>query len=292
VKKTSHLIGILMLVPCIVLISALMLYPVAVSLKMSFYRETLTGLRTRFIGFSNYAYLWQDRKFIAAFLRGFIWVGGTLTFQTLLGLGAALLLNQKFIGRGFARGCVLLPFFLPGVSIYLVWRWMYNDLYGVINQALLDLHLIQEPVLWLSSIDLALWALIFMAGWIYFPFVTINILARLQTIEPQLYEAARIDGASFWKCFVHITLPQVRSVLLVVILLRALWMFNKFNEIWIVTAGGPAGSTTTLPILAFKEAFKVQRLGRASAITTTLFILVLAVATIYLVTFKPAKEVT
>jgi len=292
VKKTSHLIGILMLVPCIFCIFLVMLYPVVLSLKMSFYKQTLTGLSARFIGFSNYIYLLHSRKFISAFFRGFVWVGGTLTFQTLVGLGAALLLNQKFIGRGFARGCVLLPFFLPGVSIYLVWRWMYNDMYGVINQILLDLRLIGEPIQWLSSTSLAMWALIFMAGWIYFPFVTINVLARLQTIAPQLYEAAEIDGANLWARFVHITLPQVRGVLLVVILLRALWMFNKFNEIWIVTAGGPAGSTTTLPILAFKEAFKVQRLGRASAITTILFILVLAIATIYIVVFQPAKEVT
>jgi len=289
-KKTSHLVGILMLAPCIILIVMLMVYPLAISLKMSFYKQALSGLRTKFIGLANYTYLWHNRKFVAAFFRGFFWVGGTLGFQTLLGLGAALLLNQKFIGRGFARGCVLLPFFLPGVSIYLVWRWMYSDLYGVINQALLDFHLIKEPILWLSSPGLAMWALIFMAGWIYFPFVTINILARLQTIEPQLHEAARIDGANFWDRFAYITIPQIRGVLLVVILLRALWMFNKFNEIWIVTAGGPAGSTTTLPILAFKEAFKVQRLGRASAITTNLFIVIMAVTVIYLVVFKPAKE--
>ena len=289
--KKKNLIGMLLLIPAAGLIFILSIYPLGVSLKMSFYKQILTGIEApKFIGFSNYIYIFRNFEYIEALFRTIWWALGTLTVQSFLGLGVALLLNQKFIGRTFVRGASLLPYFLGGVAVWLTWRWMYSDIYGVINEFLLDIHLIKHPIMWLSSPGLAIWALMITSAWKWFPFISVNILARLQSINPDLYDAAKIDGANSWRGFVHITLPQVKGVFLVIVLLRGIWMFNKFTPIWIMTAGGPAGATTTLPILTYTQGFNTLRMGRATSITATLFVIVLIFTLFYLIIFKPSKQ--
>jgi len=287
--KRNNTVGILLLVPTIVFLCGLMLYPVANGVVISFYRQPLYAFQNKFVGLANYVYLWHNKAFIQAFYNGFIWVAGTISLQFLLGIGSALILNKRFVGRGLARACTLLPFFMPAITILLVWRWMYNDQTGVINYLLQTIHLIKEPILWLSTPKLAMFALIIMASWRFFPFVTINVLARLQTITPQLGEAARLDGANVFQSFFYVTLPQLRGVLLVVLLLRTVWMFNKFDEIWIVTKGGPVGSTTTLPLLAYKMGFSAMRMGRGATVTTSLFMIVATVSILYITLGKPAE---
>jgi len=291
-KNVKFLLGWGFLFPSIFLISFLILYPLCDSVHLSFCRYYLYQLveEAKFIGVGNYIHVFTDSLFKSALLKGIIWSISTVVLQMLVGIGAALLLNVQFKGRGFARASALLPFFSPGVSIYLVWRWMFNDLYGIINYTLMFFKLISHPLLWLGSEKLAIVALIIIATWRWFPFVMINCLSRLQIINPQLYEAAKIDGANRLQCFLHITLPELRAVILLVVLVRVVWMFNKFDIIWVLTRGGPSFSTTTLPVLAYKKAFEELSIGEADAIIMIIFAILLSFGIIYIKIFRPAGE--
>jgi multiple sugar transport system permease protein len=285
------LFGYAYLAPGLIILAIFSLWPVVDSILISFQRYKLNELRGTWIGFKNYAQLFRTDGLLNATRNGFLWMFLTVSLQIVLGISFALILNIEFFGRGIVRSLVVLPFFLPGVSMALTWRWMYYDFNGIINYTLTRLHIIREPILWLSSTRLALLAVAIQAVWVYTPFVVINCLARLAIIDRNLYECARLDGAGRVRMFFAITLPQLRGVLLIVVLLRGIWMFNKFAEIHIITGGGPAGATTTLPILAHDLAFGALRVGEGSAVNTFIFLLLLAIAILYLVLFKPAREV-
>ncbi|NLJ38669.1 MAG: sugar ABC transporter permease [Candidatus Atribacteria bacterium] len=279
-----------MIVPALTLIAILMFYPVIQSFMMSFTKQMLYELEGKWCGLENYIKLLKDPSFWRSFKITLIWTFGTVFLQTILGVGSALLLYKSFSGRGIVRAFTLLPFFTPGVSIYLVWRWMYNDISGIFNHIFMTLGIIKQPILWLATPRLALISVIIMATWRYFPFVMINVLARLESISSSLFDAAKVDGANSWQIFWNITLPQIRGVLLIVVFLRAIWMSQKFEEIFVVTGGGPAGSTTSLALLSYEQAFGAMRLGYASAVNVVIFIILIIMATIYITAFKPAKQ--
>ncbi len=279
-----------MIVPALTLIAILMFYPVIQSFVMSFTKQMLYELEGKWCGLENYIKLLKDPSFWQSFKITLIWTLGTVVLQTILGVGSALLLYKSFSGRGIVRAFTLLPFFTPGVSIYLVWRWMYNDISGIFNHILMTLGIIKQPILWLATPRLAIISVILMATWRYFPFVMINVLARLESISKSLFDAAKVDGANSWQIFWNVTLPQIRGVLLIVVFLRAIWMSQKFEEIFVVTGGGPAGSTTTLALLSYEQAFGAMRLGYASAVNVVIFIILIIMATIYITTFKPTKQ--
>jgi multiple sugar transport system permease protein len=209
------------------------------------------------------------------------WAGATVGLQIILGTAVALLLHQPFKGRSVVRGLVLFPYMMPVVSVVLIWMLLYNALYGVVNWLLVQAGIIGTPVAWLSQPASAFWAVVFVGVWKYFPFVVVIVLARLQVISQDLYEAARIDGASAWSRFVDITLPQLRDVLLVVALLRTIFMFNNFEIVFLLTGGGPLQATMTLPIMVYEQAFGVYELGRGSAIAVVMFIILIAVMSVY-----------
>jgi len=279
-----------MIVPALTLIAILMFYPVIQSFVMSFTKQMLYELEGKWCGLENYIKLLKDPSFWQSFKITLIWTLGTVVLQTILGVGSALLLYKSFSGRGIVRAFTLLPFFTPGVSIYLVWRWMYNDISGIFNHILMTLGITKEPILWLATPRLAIISVILMATWRYFPFVMINVLARLESISKSLFDAAKVDGANSWQIFWNVTLPQIRGVLLIVVFLRAIWMSQKFEEIFVVTGGGPAGSTTSLALLSYEQAFGAMRLGYASAVNVVIFIILIIMATIYITTFKPTKQ--
>jgi multiple sugar transport system permease protein len=156
-----------------------------------------------------------------------------------------------------------------------VWRWLFNDLYGLVNAVLMELGIISHPIAWLSQSPDAMIAVILVGTWKFFPFVVIAVLARLQSIPESLYEAARLDGASHWEQFWDITLPQLASVLAVVVLLRSIWDFKEFDLIYLMTGGGPGVTTQTLPILVYREAFQLLNFGRGAAVAVTMFIFML-----------------
>ena len=282
--------GYAYLAPGLILLAIFSLWPVMDTIVISFQRYRLNELKGSWIGLKNYAQLFRTDDLLNATKNGFIWMFLTVSLQIVLGVTFALILNTKFFGRGVVRAIVVLPFFLPGMSMALTWRWMYYDFNGIINYTLTRMHIIQEPILWLSSTRLALVAVAIQAVWHYTPFVVINCLARLAIINKNLYECAKLDGAGPFRMFFSITLPQLRGVLLIVVLLRGIWMFNKFAEIHIITGGGPAGATTTLPILAHDLAFGAFRIGEGSAVNVFIFLLLLIIAILYLYLFKPARE--
>jgi len=178
--------------------------------------------------------------------------------------------------RSLARSLILFPYFVSTVVAVLVWRWLFNDLYGLANHLLMLGGLIDMPVDWLGRMPNAMLSVIVIGAWKYFPFVVIAVLARLQTIPEQLYEAATIDGAGPVGRFFDVTLPQLREVLAVVILLRAIWDFKEFDLIYLLTGGGPLNHTRTLPLAVYQEAFGLNRMGMASA-TAVLMMLVMLV---------------
>jgi multiple sugar transport system permease protein len=208
----------------------------------------------------------------------------------ILGTAVAILLHQPFAGRSAARGLILFPYMMPAVSVVLVWMLMYNALYGVLNFFFMQLGLIEKPMAWLASPGSAMWAVILVGVWKYFPFVVIVVLARLQIIPQDLYEAARIDGAGALARFADITLPQLRDVLVVVALLRTIWMFNNFEIVFLLTGGGPLKSTMTLPILVYEQAFALYELGRGSAVAVAIFLFLVGVMFVYFRLFPEPEE--
>jgi multiple sugar transport system permease protein len=167
---------------------------------------------------------------------------------------------------------------------------MYNALYGVLNFFFMRLGIIERPMAWLASPGSAMWAVILVGVWKYFPFVVIVVLARLQIIPQDLYEAARIDGAGALARFADITLPQLRDVLVVVALLRTIWMFNNFEIVFLLTGGGPLKSTMTLPILVYEQAFALYEVGRGSAVAVAIFFLLVGVMFLYFRLFPEPEE--
>jgi len=264
-ESRDRRLGIVLLLPAVVLFAALVLYPFANSLWLSVNRINTMTQAASFVGLSNYREILASPEFWQALIATLIWTVGSLVLQIGLGVAMALLLHQNIWFRSLARGLVLFPYLLPMVVAVLVWKWLFNDLYGIINHLLMSVGILNMPLDWLGSMPNAMIAIILIGGWKYFPFVVLAVLARLQTIPEQLYEAARVDGASATARFFDITLPQLRNVLAIIVLLRAIWDFKEFDLIYMMTGGGPVASTETLPLLVYKQAFPLMQMGKAAA---------------------------
>ncbi len=282
-------LGLILLLPSLVFFVVLLLFPLGYGIWVSLYQRHLLDPGGTFIGLGNYAWLLANAEFWSALGHSVVWAGSTVGLQLLLGTAAALLLHQPFRGRSLARGLILFPYMTPIVSVVLVWILLYSALYGVLNYLLLRVGLVERPVAWLAHPDTALLSVILVGTWKYFPFVVVMVLARLQMIPQDLYEAARVDGAGVLGRLVYITLPQIRDVLVVVALLRTIWMFNNFELVFLLTGGGPLRSTMTLPILVYEEAFGLYEVGRGSAVAVVMFLFLVAVMLLYF-RFMPREE--
>jgi multiple sugar transport system permease protein len=250
------------------------------SLWLSLQTRHLFDREGTWVGLGNFVVLAQSSEFWVAFWNGTVFAVATVVLQLLAGVATALLLQNVFRGRALVRGVILFPFVVPTIVAVLVWKWMLNDLYGVLNAWLLRLGVVDHPILWLASPRLAMATVIAINVWLFFPFITIHVLARLQVIPVEVYEAARVDGAGPWQRFWYVTLPQLRSTILLVVLIRGIWMFNKFDSIWLLTEGGPLDATQTLPLLAYLKAFGQYQLGAGAAVATCIF-LILAFSTLW-----------
>ncbi|QBK30882.1 ABC transporter permease subunit [Roseitalea porphyridii] len=276
------LLGTALIAPTVLIFCAVILYPLISAIYLSLFSIFTPTLEGNWVGVDNYAVLLASGRFWNALANTLIWTIGTLILQIVCGVGVALLLNQSIVFRSLARSLVLFPYFLSTVVAVLVWRWLFNDLYGILNHLMLAAGLIDMPVNWLGAMPNAMISIIVVGAWKYFPFVVIAVLARLQTIPDPLYEAARIDGAGPIARFFDVTLPQLREVLIVIILLRAIWDFKEFDLIWLMTGGGPINSTQTLPLVVYQEAFGLNQMGMAAAYAVTMMIVMLAFMLIYL----------
>lgn len=270
------LLGVLLIAPTVLVFCAVIVYPLVSALYLSLFSIYTPTLQGGFVGLDNYVALLAGGTFWPALANTLIWTAGTLSLQIVFGIALALLLNENILFRSLARSLILFPYFVSTVVAVLVWRWLFNDLYGLANHLLMLGGIIDMPVDWLGRMPNAMLSVIVIGAWKYFPFVVIAVLARLQTIPEQLYEAATIDGAGPVGRFFDVTLPQLREVLAVVILLRAIWDFKEFDLIYLLTGGGPLNHTRTLPLAVYQEAFGLNRMGMASA-TAVLMMLVMLV---------------
>jgi multiple sugar transport system permease protein len=281
-EKRYARIGVVLIAPTVLVFCAVILYPLISAIYLSLfsiYTPTLVG---EWVGADNYTALLASGDFWNAVRNTLIWTVGTLVLQLVFGVAMALLLNQSIVFQSLARSLVLFPYFLSTVVAVLVWRWLFNDLYGILNHVLLIAGLIDAPVNWLGQMPNAMISIILVGAWKYFPFVVIVVLARLQSIPEQLYEAATIDGAGPFQRFADITLPQLRDVLVVVVLLRAIWDFKEFDLIYLMTGGGPVRATQTLSLLVYEEAFRLNRMGMASTYAVAMMLVLLGFTLVYL----------
>jgi multiple sugar transport system permease protein len=281
-EKRYARIGVVLIAPTVLVFCAVILYPLISAIYLSLFSIYTPTLAGEWVGVDNYTALLASGDFWNAALNTLIWTVGTLMLQLVFGVAMALLLNQSIVFQSLARSLVLFPYFLSTVVAVLVWRWLFNDLYGILNHVLLIAGLIDAPVNWLGQMPNAMISIILVGAWKYFPFVVIVVLARLQSIPEQLYEAATIDGAGPFQRFTDITLPQLRDVLVVVVLLRAIWDFKEFDLIYLMTGGGPVRATQTLSLLVYEEAFRLNRMGMASTYAVAMMLVLLGFTLVYL----------
>ena len=276
----------LLILPTLACMSIVLVYPTIRVFVMSFLRmDLLDPARSGdWVGLRNYITIFSRPDFWSSLRITLIYTAGTLIGAYLFGLCTALMLNQRFVGRGLARVLVLLPWAVPFVVAAISFTWIYDAQYGVLNYLLIKTGLIAERVRWLTNPGVALPALLLVSVWLQYPFVTMMMLAGLQGISKDLYEAASMDGAGAWQRFWSITLPGLSSVRSVVILLVTIWAFKQFTIIYTMTGGGPVRSTETLVIQTYRQAFTFYNMGLASTLgTITLFIVMLLTGLYFLV---------
>lgn len=273
--------GALLVLPALLLLGALTLYPVAYGIWISFFSKHSFFPEQEFVGIANYLAVAADEEFWRSLRLGLVYSLTTIALQLALGMAAALLLHEAFPGRGLVRAIIIFPYVIPTVVAIVIWKWLLNNQFGLVNYALESAGVINEPISWMGR-DWIMVSLILVSVWQFFPFVLLAVLARLQTIPPELYEAAKVDGANALRRFLHVTLPQLASVLFVVVLLRSIWMFTKFDTPWLMIQGGGAEIyIRTLPIYTYQRTFAWYEAGRGSAMAVLMFLMLVAAAAVY-----------
>lgn len=291
-KAREQRLAWILISPTAIIVLGLVLFPAIFNIWISFHKVNLGTLRdvlhAPFNGLSNYLNVLNDFNFkfesfenMGVVVTSIVYSLFSTILTVLLGLVAAILLNRPFKGRGIARAIFLFPYVAPIVSVAFVWRWILDPRpSGVINDLLVKLGVIDMPIAYLATRGLALLLVIIFEAWRYFPFAMLMILARLQAIDDALYEAAEVDGANTWKKFIYITLPELRYVLGATFLLRLLWTFNKFDDIYLLTGGG--FGTKVMPILTYEFSFRTFNFGKGAAAAMIQLVIVMVFMVIYL----------
>lgn len=278
-----------LVLPAAILLLAFAVYPFAVAALDSLFKINLLTRDRTFVGVDNYLRVVSTPAIQAAFLRTVIWTVANVTIQVTIGVAIALLLNSRLRGQTLIRGLVLFPYMVPAVVVALVFRFLFNDLTGLVNILLQDWGVTTKPISFLSSPSTVLWTLIVVNSWKYVPFMVIVVLARLQTVPGELYDAASIDGAGRLAAFRHVTLPWILPVLIVASLLRTIWTAYDFDIPYLLAFGGPLSASTTLPIQIKTLAFGQAEIGVASALAVCVAILLVVAAGIYLRAYRRSE---
>jgi ABC-type sugar transport system permease subunit len=259
-------LGFLFVLPIVVLVLVLVAYPFCYAIYLSMTRK-FVGMPPVFVGLENYIRLASDGFFQRAVWNSVIFTFGSVIFKLALGMAMALVLTSKIRFRNVFTGILLVPWVAPTVVSALNFLWIYDGSLGVLNYLLVKvLHILPQGVGWLSEAGTAMAAVIFVNIWRGFPFFGISFLAGMKAIPGELYEAASVDGANAFQRFVHVTLPGLRNIVIIVVLLSTIWTFNDFAIVYILTKGGPGGATMVLPVFTYELAFGAQRLGDAIAV--------------------------
>jgi multiple sugar transport system permease protein len=266
-------LAILFLIPGLACLSAVIFYPVAYNAVVGFTNASLMFPGWRFVGTANFEATLADPLFWRATLNTLVWTAFSVVGQLLLGLVAALALEQVTVGRTALRLALIVPWAFPSIVMAFAWRYMLDPLYGVLNFLLMSLGLIDAPQQWLGSPTLAMPTVILMNIWFGFPFMMVAIVAGLQTIPQELYEAADIDGAGAWQKFWYVTLPALWQVIATVV--------NNFDFVFLTTGGGPIDATTTLPIYAYNAGWQQYDLGRMAAVALIMMVILGFILAVY-----------
>jgi multiple sugar transport system permease protein len=279
-----------LLAPAFCAVALLIAWPLWVILQMSLRPGKsleLSRLLSQPLGLANFERVLGHEATWAAFAHSAVYTVGTLVPAFAIGLVAALLFNRNFPARRWLRSLLLMPWAVPGVIVSVNFLWMFDASFGVINSILRRLGLLSTDLAWFVDADTAMFAVILPTVWKSFPFFAITMLAALQSIPLTLYEAARVDGATAWQQFVHVTWPGIRGPAMLAVLLNTLWTFREFDIIFVTTGGGPAGATETLGILLYREAFSSFRFGTAAAMGV---LMVVVAALVVLAGFRWLRE--
>lgn len=275
--------GVLYVAPAFAIVALVMLYPLLYTLVMGFFENTLFMKAPEFCGMGQYAALFKDRVFTGSIVHTLEWTVGSVVCQFALGFAMALVLHQSFVrGKTVLRILLMVPWVLPSIIGSAVWKWMYNADYGLINYVFSSLGLIDGYQTWLSSPDRAMLSVIAVNVWKMFPYVMLMIEASLQGVSKDLKEAALIDGAGKLDIFRNVTWPAIAPQCYSVLLLLTVWTLNAFTFVYNLTEGGPAHATEVMAMFIYKKAFTDFDFGMASAASTVLFLICMAVSMVYI----------
>src|SRR5580693_4885156 len=274
-------LAFVLLVPTMVLLGMFIAYPFVRGIMLSV-TNSRVGVPGDFVGLANYYKIWNDNIFRTAVYNTFLYTAVTTVFKLSLGLWLAMLLNRNFRGKALTRAFILLPFIIPTVLSTFAWKWMFDPTFSVINWLLYHLGLITGRINWLGDPDLAIISVMVVNVWRGVPFYAISLLAGLQTISPELHEAAAIDGARAWQRFRHVTWPLLLPVTMVVVLFSVIQTFADFRLVYVLTGGGPANATQLFATYAYQVGVGTGLLSEGAAISLAMFPILLIVVVVQL----------
>ena len=281
IRQREQTTGWLMVIPALLVLALVFVYPIGRAFWLSLFTENLgTQLQPFFSGFANYGRMSGDGRFWQSIQNTAIFTAISVFLELLLGMGIALVLNQSFRGRGLVRTVAIIPWALPTAVMGLAWAWIFNDQYGIVNDILQRLGTIETGINWLGDPTLAMLALIVADVWKTIPFISIILLAGLQSISADLYEAHAIDGANSWQSFRQITLPLLMPQILISLLFRFAQAFGIFDLVQVMTGGGPGGATETVSIYIYSTVMRYLDFGYGSALIVVTFLLLIAAVAI------------
>ncbi len=286
-------LGYILIAPALLLILFISVYPFLVTIWYSLHKIRLNvpSAGQPFIGLQNYIKIFGTSRFRDSLMLTFFFSSSWVAVQFVFGLCIALVLNLEFKGRAFIRASILIPWAMALVITALLWQWMFNPIFGVINAALTALRIISEPVNWLGTTAFSAFLSVLVVDvWRNTPFMALILLAGLQGIAPELYEAARIDGAGRVGGFFHITMPQLKHAILVALLFRSIDAFRSFDLLYVLTQGGPGRSTEIVSLYAYKTLFQYLDFGRGSAATVVMAIVTTTLSIFYIKTLSGKDE--
>ncbi|HEY9848340.1 MAG TPA: sugar ABC transporter permease [Leptolyngbyaceae cyanobacterium] len=281
IKRREQRTGWLLVLPAFILLLLVFAYPILRAFWLSLYTQNLaTQLQQVFSGLSNYQRMLDDGRFWQSMWNTTVFTTASVLLELILGIAVALVLNQAFKGRSIVRTITLMPWALPTAVMGVAWAWIFNDQYGVINDILRRLGLIETGISWLGNPVLAMMAVVAADVWKTTPFIALLLLAGLQSISDDLYEAHAIDGASPWQSFRKITLPLLMPQIVIALLFRFAQAFAIFDLIQVMTGGGPAGATETVSIYIYSTVMRYLDFGYGAALVVVTFLLLVAAVAI------------
>ncbi|MCL4394998.1 MAG: sugar ABC transporter permease [Chloroflexi bacterium] len=275
-QTNEAILGLVLVAPLMLWLASCILYPLVSAVNLSFQDVGIIGTGGSFVGLDNYAFILKSGGFWAALGRSVIWTVANGALQTVAAFVAALILKQHFRGQSIARVWVIVSWIVPTVVVAIIWRWILGTSGGIVNYLLLTLGVIPSPIGFFGTSNTAFASTILINSWRWFPFMTVIVLAGMQSIPEEFYEAASVDGASSWQKFANVTLPGLQPVLFVMGLIGTLWSVNVFDTIFLMTGGGPASASTTLPVFIYVTAFKGYQLSRAAAASVIVGLILVA----------------